>query len=1228
MAKKTIKFIQINLHHAKASSSILSKTFIKSKLDIALLQEPWAYNNKVLGMPTQKCKLVYDSSQLSPRTAILVNTNMRFVPITEFIDNDIVAIMLEVPTTKGKTILYAASAYFPGDVDDIPPPKVAAFISYCRRQNKAFIIGCDANAHHTIWNSTDTNKKGESLLEFISQHDIDICNRGSSPTFTNSIREEVLDLTLCNSALSERMQNWHVSDEISMSDHNHILFDYIANDLLDETYRDPRKTNWEIYSSTIESEGDFVPNAISSHRDLEKASENIINKIKEAYYSNCPERKRSTNRNVSWWNKRLEKLRSKARKLFNKAKQTSDWVKYREALTEYNKEIRRSKRRDWRFNCENIESIPVVSRLQKVLSKNHSNGLGVLKNKDGSFTANTKETLDVMMQVHFPGSLPISNSPDTNSPNSTSNEWCSRPAELENRAEDLANEIFTIPRVEWAIESFAPFKSPGVDEIYPIFLQKCKRKLVPALTKLYRASLLLRYIPTAWRQSRVVFIPKANKKDETSAKSFRPISLASIFLKVMEKLVDEYIKDVILSKNPLSKLQFAYQSNKSTVTALHTIVTKVEKAFEAKEVLLAAFLDIEGAFDNATYASMENAMKRHGFENCLVEWIGEMLSKREIQAKLCDSTVKVTAVKGCPQGGVLSPLLWSLVVDDLLVSLELLGFEVIGFADDIVIVVRGKFDSIISERMQTALNFTLQWCRKEGLNVNPTKTTLVPFTKRRKMNLNTLQLDRASLKYSTETKYLGVILDSKLNWNAHTEQVLKKATCAFWICKRTFGKKWGLKPNMICWIYSAIIKPRITYASLIWWPKTKQKTAQIRFGKLQRLVTTSITGAMGSTPSKALDAILNFLPLSQIIQLEAGKNAIRLRRTKELFEGDLTGHLSILKQFQLNSLLLKNEDLMSKKHTFNQLFKVFESNRSEWEHGGPCTREGSIIFYTDGSKMGNKVGAGITGPGVKLSVAMGKWPTVFQAEIYAILECTAICLKRKYRNANICIFSDSQAALNALKSVACTSKLVSDCVVMLQQLATHNKVNLYWVPGHCGVEGNEKADELARHGSEMEFVGPEPFCGVSSCILKMEFKEWEKSQVLLNWSSTTIARHAKQFIQPNALITQKLLGFSKKDLSTYIGLITGHCPSKYHLKIIGKTDDDVCRFCYNEVENAQHLLCECTAIFNQRRKFLDKGLLEPREIWAISPYKVLRFIRNIIPCWENAFHQDDSYSNT
>lgn len=73
---KQIKFIQINLHHAKGATAVLHKRFNESKLDVALIQEPWTVNNKVLGIPTSTHKLIYDENQVAPRTAILVSNRV------------------------------------------------------------------------------------------------------------------------------------------------------------------------------------------------------------------------------------------------------------------------------------------------------------------------------------------------------------------------------------------------------------------------------------------------------------------------------------------------------------------------------------------------------------------------------------------------------------------------------------------------------------------------------------------------------------------------------------------------------------------------------------------------------------------------------------------------------------------------------------------------------------------------------------------------------------------------------------------------------------------------------------------------------------------------------------------------------------------------------------------------------------------------------------------------
>ena len=117
--------------------------------------------------------------------------------------------------------------------------------------------------------------------------------------------------------------------------------------------------------------------------------------------------------------------------------------------------------------------------------------------------------------------------------------------------------------------------------------------------------MVLSYIPSKWREVGVIFIPKAGKRDRTSPKAYRPSSLTSVILKMMEKIINLHIKLSYLNSRPLSKFQFAYQAGKSTETALHTLVSKLEKSFDAKEISLAAFLDIEGAFDNASHESIK-----------------------------------------------------------------------------------------------------------------------------------------------------------------------------------------------------------------------------------------------------------------------------------------------------------------------------------------------------------------------------------------------------------------------------------------------------------------------------------------------------------------------------------------------------------------------------------------------------------------------------------------------
>ena len=79
----------------------------------------------------------------------------------------------------------------------------------------------------------------------------------------------------------------------------------------------------------------------------------------------------------------------------------------------------------------------------------------------------------------------------------------------------------------------------------------------------------------------MTFIPKPGKPSYTEAKAYRPICLSSFLLKTLERLVD---MDDVLGRNPLHINQRAYQSGKSTGTALNSVVSIIEKALQTQEI--------------------------------------------------------------------------------------------------------------------------------------------------------------------------------------------------------------------------------------------------------------------------------------------------------------------------------------------------------------------------------------------------------------------------------------------------------------------------------------------------------------------------------------------------------------------------------------------------------------------------------------------------------------------
>jgi hypothetical protein len=162
------------------------------------------------------------------------------------------------------------------------------------------------------------------------------------------------------------------------------------------------------------------------------------------------------------------------------------------------------------------------------------------------------ETLKELLRVHFPGSKIILE---------PSGGWDSLKLKFPkwnvSRVDWVVSRRFiSFDKLKWAIFSFQPYKSSGIDGIMPIILQQGFELLAGKLLVLLRAGLALGYIPMSWRHIRVVFIPKPGKP-LSQAKSLRPISLMSFILKT------------------LHHNQYAYRAGMSSKTALFQVVRRL-----------------------------------------------------------------------------------------------------------------------------------------------------------------------------------------------------------------------------------------------------------------------------------------------------------------------------------------------------------------------------------------------------------------------------------------------------------------------------------------------------------------------------------------------------------------------------------------------------------------------------------------------------------------------------
>ena len=1156
------KIQQWNLHNEEVTTLEIGDI----SDSIYLLQEPY-YDSKSKYRPGVR-KVKNFHSHPRSRAAIYASalTSFSFVPMPQFTNEDIAVGSIEGGCLKYPIVI--ASIYLDIEDKQVILPLMAELIDFCSTRNMKLICGIDCNAHSPLWGSGDLNKRGEVLEEFIFQKGLFVHNIGNEPTWQARGLSSIIDITVSLN-LGDELMGWGVT-KTTLSDHHRLSFVLGTTQNTKVWSRNYSRANWSMFQEYISSNLKEIPK-LWSEDIVESALNDLYDTVNNGLDFSCPKRRIKNRDSLLWWNHDCENAKrqfiSMKRKMQREKNFTYEVIeKVKAARRKLKYIIRNSKLESFRELVRETDSVPAMSKLDKILDRKEASKLGFVTKNDGVCTTSTDETLRVMFTEHFPGSEPT-----TDLDVRSNTEGDPRPIDELEWVTDF--------RIKEAIKLFEPHKAAGPDGLRPIVLQNFPDTLITYLRHLYTACFQMGFTPSQWCHSLVIFLPKPGKKNYKALRSFRPISLAAFLFKTAERLITWRTAETAL---PLHPRQFAFQKNISTDHALSYSLDVIEKAYYTEKMVITIDLDIQGAFDNISTGAIIRAMEKKKVDNLIITWYSDYLQNRTCESTLGGNSVTTKLNRGCPQGGVASPVIaWCFPFDDFLEAFDASAAEQFGFADDGRIIIIGVDFQTMFSLAQWCLNTAQRWAGKAGVRFSPEKTTVMFINKGMFQPLaeTQLKLYDKPLAWSTETKYLGITIDHKLTFKKHLENKIAAAKRKLMILGNVFKNSWGPTPRAAKWAYTGIVRPALTYGAIIWAGAAQKEEMRKALKKLDRLALLQIAPVRKSTPTAALQIIYDIMPLHIFIWEQALKTSARIGINPNWTPKIGKGHQHLLYEGLPEEVRRVESDNQTTSLIWEQNYEVIigkgeDIQRREW------------ACYTDGSKSGVRAGSG----GVVIhkeqlfanaAYAVGT-STVFQAEVSGVLTAAGILLSNDISNSEIDILVDSQAALMSIRNPITNSKLVTKTKSALNKLGSNNDVKLRWIRAHKGYKYNEAADINANKGAKMSaHIGNTP-CqnrrSIMAAIEEVTKKKWET-----DWEKYPDCRQSKYFMSDPAKMRAKLLLSKTRDeVGQMARFLTGHAFLRRQNAIVATginppPGDNSCRMCEHKVmaETPHHLITEC-----------------------------------------------------
>ena len=396
---------------------------------------------------------------------------------------------------------------------------------------------------------------------------------------------------------------------------------------------------------------------------------------------------------------------------------------------------------------------------------------------------------------------------------------------------ELSGVTFTSESVLKAIAKIKGNASSGPDGLPPHVLKKLAPSISGPLSVMFTAFLSVSKLPRQWKTA--VVTPVYKKGISSSCSNYRPISLTSVVLKIMERIIADAMLKYFSKHKLISNAQHGFLTRRSAVTNLIESLNDWTIGINHKHLTDVIYVDYAKAFDSVCHNKLLHKLSAFGVSGELLSWIRCFLTDRlqvtKVGSSLSSEAIVLTS--GVAQGSCLGPLLFIVYVNDV-VSLFSNDVKCKLFADDVKLYSFIKSDSDV-ETLQSNIDKLYHWSKLWQLSISTDKTVHVRIGKETFCVSGVYHLGQTRIHTVDEYKDLGIIVDPSLKFASHINHIVAKAHQRACLIFKTFTSG---DRSLLVKAFNTYVRPLVEYGSCVWSPTAvglidKLEAVQRRFTK-------------------------------------------------------------------------------------------------------------------------------------------------------------------------------------------------------------------------------------------------------------------------------------------------------------------------------------------------------------------------------------------------------------